>query len=147
MKARTSIAAIGTAIALGGTGAFLLPAAASPRVVTHTLKVISVRKDSASFSKTSSGQADLDVNHAGKTVGYDMLHFTFNPTTRQASGGVTLDTAGGFLYGVLRITNDPVIHGRVTGGTGAFRGATGTITAKPLNKAGTRTAVTITYHR
>jgi hypothetical protein len=147
MKARTSIAAIGTAIALGGTGAFLLPAAASPRVVTHTLKVISVRKDSASFSKTSSGQADLDVNHAGKTVGYDMLHFTFNPTTRQASGGVTLDTAGGFLYGVLRITNNPVIHGRVTGGTGAFRGATGTITAKPLNKAGTRTAVTITYHR
>ena len=147
MKVRTSIAAIGTAIALGGTGAFLLPAAASPRVVTHTLKVISVRKDSASFSKTSSGQADLDVNHAGKTVGYDMLHFTFNPTTRRASGGVTLDTAGGFLYGVLRITNDPVIHGRVTGGTGAFRGATGTITAKPLNKAGTRTAVTITYHR
>lgn len=147
MKARTSIAAIGTAIALGGTGAFLLPAAASPRVVTHTLKVISIRKDSASFSKTSSGQADLDVNHAGKTVGYDMLHFTFNPTTGQASGGVTLDTAGGFLYGVLRITSNPVIHGRVTGGTGAFRGATGTITAKALNKAGTRTAVTITYHR
>ena len=147
MKARTSIAAIGTAIALGGTGAFLLPAAASPRVVTHTVKVISIRKDSASFSKTSSGQADLDVNHAGKTVGYDMLHFTFNPTTGQASGGVTLDTAGGFLYGVLRITNNPVIHGRVTGGTGAFRGATGTITAKALNKADTRTAVTITYHR
>jgi hypothetical protein len=147
MKARTSIAAIGTAIALGGTGAFLLPAAASPRVVTHTVKVISIRKDSANFSKTSSGQADLDVNHAGKTVGYDMLHFTFNPTTGHASGGVTLDTAGGFLYGVLRITNNPVIHGRVTGGTGAFRGATGTITAKALNKAGTRTAVTITYHR
>jgi hypothetical protein len=147
MKARTSIAAIGTAIALGGTGAFLLPAAASPRVVTHTVKFISIRKDSANFSKTSSGQADLDVNHAGKTVGYDMLHFTFNPTTGHASGGVTLDTAGGFLYGVLRITNNPVIHGRVTGGTGAFRGATGTITAKALNKAGTRTAVTITYHR
>ena len=35
----------------------------------------------------------------------------------------------------------------VTGGTGAFKGATGTITAKALNKAGTRTAVTITYHR
>jgi hypothetical protein len=120
-----------------------VPAAASPRVVTHTLKLISIRKDSASFTKTSSGQADLDVNHAG----YDMLHFSFNPTTRQASAAVTLDTAGGFLYGVLRTTNNPVIHGRVTGGTGAFRGAIGTITAKVLNKTGTRTAVTITYHR
>jgi hypothetical protein len=41
---------------------------------------------------------------------------------------------------------NPVIRGRVTGGTGAFRGAAGSITAKNLNKAGTRTAVTIKYH-
>jgi hypothetical protein len=33
----------------------------------------------------------------------------------------------------------------VTGGTGAFQTATGTIVAKQLNKAGTTTAVTITY--
>jgi hypothetical protein len=33
----------------------------------------------------------------------------------------------------------------VTGGTGSFTGATGTITAKNLNKAGTRTLVTIKY--
>ena len=33
----------------------------------------------------------------------------------------------------------------MAGGTGAFKGVTGTIKAKSLNKAGTRTAVTITY--
>jgi len=33
-----------------------------------------------------------------------------------------------------------------TGGTGAFKGAKGTIRAKNLNKAGTRTAVTVKYH-
>ena len=33
--------------------------------------------------------------------------------------------------------------GKVTGGTGAFKGATGTITAK--NISSTKTAVTITY--
>jgi hypothetical protein len=38
-----------------------------------------------------------------------------------------------------------VSNGKVTGGTGAFKGATGTITAKNLNKAGTRTAVKVTY--
>jgi hypothetical protein len=38
-------------------------------------------------------------------------------------------------------------NGKVTGGTGSFNGATGSITAKNPNKAGTRTAVTITYSR
>ncbi len=123
----------------------MLPASASPHAASHTLAFTSVRKDAVNFSKTSSGQADLDVNRAHKTIGYDMLHFTFNPKTGRATGGVTLDCKGGFLYGVLRVTDSPVIHGRVTGGTGAFRGATGTITARVINKAGTRTAVTIKY--
>jgi hypothetical protein len=38
-----------------------------------------------------------------------------------------------------------VTKGKVTGGTGRFRGATGTIRARNLNKAGTRTAVRVTY--
>ena len=36
-------------------------------------------------------------------------------------------------------------NGKVTGGTGAFAGAKGTIKAKALNASGTRTAVTVTY--
>jgi hypothetical protein len=59
---------------------------------------------------------------------------------------VTLDTNGGFLYGTLTFTKGPVTHGTVTGGTGIFEGVTGTITGRNLNKSGTRTAVTITYH-
>jgi hypothetical protein len=38
-----------------------------------------------------------------------------------------------------------VAHGTLTGGTGTFAGATGTITATS-NQAGNKTAVTITYH-
>jgi hypothetical protein len=44
MKVRASIAPIGTAIALGRTGAFLLPAAASTETVTHTLKLTAVQQ-------------------------------------------------------------------------------------------------------
>jgi hypothetical protein len=44
----------------------------------------------------------------------------------------------------LALTSDPA-YGKVTGRTGAFAGATGTITGKSLNRAGTRTAITITY--
>jgi len=36
-----------------------------------------------------------------------------------------------------------ITNGKVTGGTGAFAHATGTITAKPISS--TKTAVTVTY--
>jgi hypothetical protein len=145
MKLRAIITIIGTAAALGGTGVFLLPASASPRVVTHTLTFTAIHQASVSFSRTSGAAEDKDVK-AGKVIGYDLLRFAFSPKTRHASSGVTLVTAGGFLYGVLHLTNNRVIHGTVTGGTGAFHGATGIITATPLDHNGHRTAVTIKYH-
>ena len=144
MKIRATIAAIGTAAALGLTGTVLLPAAAGAGTVTHTLTFTSVQKGVATFSANSSGSADLDINKAGKVIGFDMLNFTTNPATGKVAAGVTVDTAGGFLYGTLKLSSGPVIHGTVTGGTGAFAGATGTITA--TNKTATRTAVTITYN-
>ena len=145
MKVRRSIAAAGAAVVLGTTGALALPALASANSATHTLKFISVQKSSVGFGKTAGANQDTDVNAAGKTVGFDMIYFT----ATSATGGtinVTVDTSGGFLYGTGTITNNGVFsNGKVTGGTGSFKGATGTITAKNLNKAGTRTAVTITY--
>ena len=147
MKIRTSIAAASAAALLGGAGAFVLPAVASAHATTHTLKFTAVQQKSANFSKTASGQAENDLNQAGKIIGFDVIYFVFNPKTHAASGGLTLDTDGGFLYGKLTFTSKPVTHGKVTGGTGVFAGATGTITGKSLNKSGTRTAVTITYTR
>ena len=145
MKIRTSIAAAGAAAVLAGTGALLLPAVASAHSTAHTLKFTAVALTGAKFSKTAAGQVHKDVNGAGKTIGFDMIYFQVDPATHKPSGGVTLDTNGGFLYGTLKFSNNPVQTGTVTGGTGAFKGATGTITAKDLNKSGTRTAVTITY--
>ena len=144
MKVRTSIAAAGAAAVLAGTGALMLPAVASAHSTTHTLKFTATSLGQAIFSKTAGGTAEKDVNSTGKTIGFDVIHIHFNPKTQQRSGGVTLDTKGGFLYGTLKFTNgSPVITGTVTGGTGTFQGATGTITAKPLSK--TRTAVTVSY--
>jgi hypothetical protein len=145
LRARTSIAAIGTAAALTGTGAFLLPAAASTRPVTHTLTFTSIQQATVNFSRTTGGSEDKDVNKAGKVIGYDILRFSFNPKTNTASISVALVTKDGLLYGSLHESNGPATRGTVTGGTGIFRGATGTITAKS-NKNGTKTAVTITYH-
>ena len=59
----------------------------------------------------------------------------------------TIETTGGFLYATFTFNakNNTTSNGKVTGGTGAFAGATGTIKTRSLNAAGTRTAVTVTY--
>jgi hypothetical protein len=146
MKLRTSLALTGAGLALATTGALALPAVASAHSSTQTLKFISVTKQSVMLSKTSGGQQDTDVNAAGKTVGFDMLYFNLASTTT-GNVNATIDTTGGFLYGTFtyNVKTGVTSDGKVTGGTGAFTGATGTITAKNLNKAGTRTAVTVTY--
>jgi hypothetical protein len=146
MTIRTSIAAAGAAVAIAGAGAILLPAVASAHSTTHTLKFISVQQKSVGFPKASGANQDTDVNAAGKTVGFDMIYFkATSPTTGAIN--VTVDTNGGFLYGTgtINVNTGVLSNGKVTGGTGSFAGATGTIKAKNLNKAGTKTAVTITY--
>ncbi len=148
MKHRNAIAAIATATALAGTCAIVVPAASASTSApkTHVLTFTSVQEAMHNYSQTISSQQDRDVNKAGKVVGYDLLYLVFNPKTETAKLNFTAVTSGGFVYGVASASASPVIHGTVTGGTGAFKGAAGTILAKNLNKAGTRTSVTITYH-
>jgi len=144
LKIRTSIAAVGAA-ALVGTGAFMLPALASPASTTHTLKFISVTKKMALLTKTAGAAQDTDVNSKGKVVGFDELYIKDVAATTSPAN-VTVDTKGGMLYGTFTINlhTGAATHAKVTGGTGAFKGATGTFKAVPITS--TRTRVTITYH-
>ena len=144
LRTRITIATMATATVVGTTGAFVLPVA-SARAVTHTVTFTSVQQATAKLSPTIQIAEDKDVT-AGKVIGYDVLRFSFNPKTNTTSIGVAVDLSGGFLYGVMTESSGPVTHGTVTGGTGAFKGATGTIAAKALDQTGTRIAVTITYH-
>ena len=147
MKNRFIVAAIATTAALGGTCAFLVPAAsASTSVASHIVSFTSVQEAVHNYSQTVTSQQDKDVNKAGKIVGFDLLYLVFNPKSQTAKLNFTAVLNGGFVYGVASASSNPVIHGTVTGGTGAFKGAAGTIVAKNLNNAGTKTAVTITYH-
>jgi hypothetical protein len=145
MKLRASIAAVGAA-ALVSSAALAVPALASPHAATHTLTFISVTRQSITLTNTSGAQQDTDVNAKGKPVGFDMLYFAVRSATA-ATLYATVDTTGGFLYGTFtyHTKTGAITNGKVTGGTRAFVGATGTIKLKNLNKAGTRTAVTITY--
>jgi hypothetical protein len=141
MEIRKSFAAAGAA-ALLGAGALMLPAAAaSANSATHTLKFTAERVDQVSFTKTTSGSEGNDVNSNGKTIGFNLVYAAFGTTS--AAVNVAFDTTGGLLYGTLTTTNGKIYSGKVTGGTGSFTGATGTITAKQIKPG--RTAVAITY--
>ena len=143
MKMRKSIVAAGAAAVLGTTGALALPAVASAHDASHRLTFVSEKVKSIGFTKTTDGSQDTDVNSAGKTIGFDDLYLTFSgPNTGAAR--VALAIKGGFLYGTIATANGGrTFTGKVTGGTGAFTRAAGTITAKAITSQ--KTAVTITY--
>jgi len=148
MKIRNTIAAAAAAAAaaaVGTTGPLVLPAGASAHSAAHTLTFVSVLKKLVIYTHTTVGEQDTDVTSTGKIIGFDELYATqTGPTT--GKGKVAYAENGGLLYGTLILTHNGARgHGTVTGGTGVFRGVTGTITFKPANKSGTRAAVTITY--
>jgi hypothetical protein len=147
MKLRTSLAAAGAAVALATTGALVLTGVASAHDSSHTLRFISVQKATVVFTKTTQGQQDTDVNAAGKTVGFNELYVAGDPATSTGAVNATVDTTGGLLYSTFTVAfkTGVVTDGKVTGGTGAFAGATGTFKAKAINKAGTKYAITISY--
>jgi hypothetical protein len=141
MKIRTPIIAASAALVLGTTGALVLPAMASAHSASTTLKFTAENVGKVPFTKTTGGSAGKDVNSKGKTIGFNIVYAAFGKTPATVNLAVT--TTGGLLYGTVTSTNGKTYSGKVTGGTGSFTGATGTITAKQI-KAG-QTAVTITY--
>jgi hypothetical protein len=144
LRTRISIAAVATVAAAGATGTFLLPAA-NAHGMTQTLRFTSVQQATANLSPTTGASEDKDITQTGAVIGYDILRFSFNPKTNTTWIGAAIDLNGGFVYGQMR-ESEPVTRGVVTGGTGTYRGATGTITAKTVGQDGTMTAVAITYH-
>jgi hypothetical protein len=110
---------------------------------THTLKFTVVNNQFIQFTKATYLAQETDVNSKGKTVGFNEGSITFK-TRNVATAGVTFVRLGGFLYGTFSTTNGgKTLTGKITGGTGAFDDATGTITGKAITNR--KTAVTITY--
>jgi hypothetical protein len=143
MKIRRSIAAAGAAAVIGTTGALALPAVASAHNASHTLKFTAVTVKRIAFTRTNFGLQETDVNSAGKTIGFDDVNITFTSRT-SARADVAVDVKGGFLYGSVTTTNGgKTFTGKVTGGTGTFKGATGTIVGKSISSS--KTAVTVIY--
>src|ERR1700730_18401589 len=125
MKRAMTIASL-LAVAALGTGLAVEPAFSEP--TSHTLTFVS--RDLASQQTPPNHLVQASTNQAsGETVGFAASTCTDHFST----GILTCDiaTAGvpGMLYALVSInTNNGKVTGKVTGGTRAYKGATGTVT-------------------
>ena len=138
----------GALLASGVGGAVALSADASTgsgaAAKTHTLKFNSIEKGSHQLGKKYFAGIDVD-KRKGEVVGYDTISGTFEQSTQTIKIDVAVSLKGGLLYGkVSAVGPSTDLDGKVTGGTGKFKGATGTITTHELPNGNT-TQVTIKW--
>lgn len=140
-KAGIVVATAGALAAGGYAAAGIATAAAAStshtlRFVTHPVKDTQIGKSDVEASKDTSN---------GKTLGYDVTDCIFNLSTGNATCHAAVARAQGLIYATFKVHNPQggpsgPITGKVTGGTNAYKGARGTLTATP-NANGTTTVV------
>ncbi|MGN6472510.1 MAG: hypothetical protein ACTHK4_02535 [Mycobacteriales bacterium] len=99
----------------------------------------------AQLGKNRVALAEKAVDGSGKVIGFDVVNGVFDPNSNTAKDKYVLSTKGGMLYVDFTFKNQPTTHGKVVGGTGRYKDATGTFTGVLANKQGTRAKVTIRY--
>ena len=127
IRTRTLVGLVGVT-SLAAVGAMGAPAFAGTS--SHTMTFTS-RQLQSQQTGNHLMQANRDLV-AGKTIGFDVSSCTFDFATGIATCDVAAAMANGTFY--ARVTVDGEngdVSGRVTGGTGAFNGATGRVTGSP----------------
>lgn len=141
MNRKIALASVAAAATIAGVTAAAVPdmAAAGTQTVTQHFTA----KSSSSplkLSKTAYALTDNDVRN-GKTIGRDVLYCTNAPGASNCH--VAFAQNGGLLYARFTLTDKTgALKGVVTGGTGSFAKAKGTLTGQAVS----RTAVKITLH-
>jgi hypothetical protein len=130
------------ALAAGGYGVVGM-ASAAVASTAHTIRFVS-----HPIRDVHLGNTDVQTSretHAGKTVGYDISDCVFDFSVGRAACHVAVGRRGGLLYGAFHFNanaNNGPLHGKITGGTGVYRGATGTFVG--TQRSGS-TKIVVTY--
>jgi hypothetical protein len=122
---RVAVGAAAAALVAGGVaGATTTSASGAPQ--TRTVKFVAVETASHNFPPT--GFAGVDVErHKGTVIGYDTFDGTFNLQTHVAHLRVAVSWRGGQIFLRGTQTEAGVFTGTITGGTGKYKGASGTV--------------------
>jgi hypothetical protein len=143
-KRNLAMATAAVVIASTAVSGAALVGAADAAPVTHTLKFVAISDREHAAGHNGFMGTEIERNH-GRLVGYDVITGIFNPSTQSVKIYVAITRHGGLLFGRVHSTSQTSYAGRVTGGSGRFAGATGTITAKNAPHNDSRTFVTVHY--
>jgi hypothetical protein len=149
MMRKLAFAAVGVAAAAGLTGAAVLPGSAAHDAATTTRHYVLHQTGSHDLGKYSFAGTDK-IKHAGKVVGFDVITGKFNPRQNTVAIQVSFALKGGIIH--ARVHNLPFTPGgpsrfvgRITGGSGKYHGASGTIEAHSPAGNDKKTFVTLVY--
>jgi hypothetical protein len=130
------------AVAAGGMGLNEALAAGA----THTLSFKSVQLKSVNTSGNTFVGIGKDVVK-GKPIGGNLLSCKVRPTAHNFRCSLSFAIKGGQMYGsfiLLTSGTDNLKDGKITGGVGAYKGVTGTLTGTSAGHSNEN--VTVTYH-
>jgi hypothetical protein len=127
---RFSLAAVtlSTSVAIGVVG--LGGATATASAKSHTINFIAVTTSKSTPTKAGSFFESIVAVASQTTISDGVLSCGANPTTEGCD--VSGAYASGILYAHFTIASTGALSGTVTGGTGAFANATGTVSGKPV---------------
>jgi hypothetical protein len=144
MRNISRIGVVAAAAALTAAGLGLSSASAgTTQAHSTTLRFTSVQQQALQngANEVTSGK---DV-HDGTVSGFDATTCVANIQTHTASCDAAVARMNGVLYGHVVVSlSTGTGSGRVTGGSGAYKGATGTISVAPGSAPGT-IRIAITY--
>lgn len=143
LRSAKLVAAVGVASALAVTG--ISGGFASASSPTHTLKFTSVQTSEKDFGNEFV-DADKDVQN-GKVIGYDVV----NGIADTKSETITVDFAASLHGGVLLghgvgSFKTGKLTGKITGGTGKYKGIVGTVTGQATGPTDDNEKLIIVYH-
>lgn len=144
MKIRTA-AALLALTAPTVAGAAVLQDSATAQPVTHTEHLVLYETASHNLGRTHFVGTDRVTDAAsGRTVGYDTITGHFFPKQKTARIQAAFAFRGGIVVAKVHLVDGgPKFRGRIVAATGAYDGATGTVSGH--EGKGKRTFVTLTW--
>ncbi len=134
-------AALIATTALSGAG---LVGAADATSAAHTYKFVAISDKSHNLGRNGFTGTEID-RVRGHVVGYDVITGIYNPRTQNVKIYVAVTRHGGMIFARVHNTSQTSYVGRVTGGSGKFAGAKGTLTAQNAPHDNNKTFVTLHY--
>jgi hypothetical protein len=133
----------GTVAIVGGGAAFAATSASSSHTLKLTSKTTSMRQFGPDFVS-----ADKDIK-AGHVVGADVISgkVTYTKKVHSITGSIAVALKSGELYATFTGNPDTnALAGTLTGGTGRYKGVSGTISGKAVKGSSTEDKLVIKYH-